>query len=163
METTKNFNKITGLITGFVSALSDEAFVNKPARGWSVSDILEHLNLSDKSGYLAIIREGIASQELETLAKEKMAIYTGNTDIQLVAPEAAEPTGRFTEVAASLKEYNKTRNRISVFIEANDLSTLAAGFEHPRLGMLTRKQWIDFLNWHGIHHLKQMKSLSNAG
>lgn len=142
-------------IAELLDGVTDEKANFKPAPDkWSILEVIEHLNITDKSSYIAMLRTAEPPTAAELEEKERKFIEMSN--MQLIAPTAATPVGKFTTQAEALKVFYGTRKRIEDFAMESDLQLLATGFEHPRLGFLTRSQWLRFLAWHARHHAKQI-------
>jgi hypothetical protein len=156
----QQFASITAFIVEFIKPISAPNFIWKAGpEKWSIAEILEHLNISDKSGYIAMLKpmETPTADRIEAMEK-RFSGMVNNDNLSFAAPPAAEPKGKFLMVEQGLAEFLKTRTKITDFIAQNNLSLLAGGFEHPRLGYLTRQQWLRFLIWHSEHHFKQIKN-----
>jgi DinB superfamily len=144
--------------------LSNSVFTHKLSpEKWSIAEVVEHINISDKSAYIALIKsDGLPSPEHLAESARKVGIMTGRENRTYIAPEPAEPKGIFTEVEAASVAFLKTRNRILTFAQTAEMEMLATGFEHPRLGLLVRSQWIEFLTWHTLHHQQQIMRILNT-
>ncbi|MBS3913896.1 MAG: DinB family protein [Bacteroidetes bacterium] len=151
-------------ISEFLQNLSSQASVYKQApEKWNILEVMEHLNISDKSSMLAILRDGGPETEdhvrSSTNKINEMLAYNGQG---WVAPQAAEPSGKFRNTEEALDTFIKTRMKLRKFAEENELNHIAGGFDHPRLGTLSKAQWMQFLVWHANHHFKQMNQIADA-
>lgn len=160
-EVFEAFHQATETFLQLAHKFTDQSAGIPPAPGkWSGLEIMEHVIITDRSAYLAMLKAGEVPSA-ESLA-EKEARFTRMAEadnIQILAPEAAQPKGKFKTVTEALEAFVSTREKLMHFARENDLSLLAAGFEHPRLGMLTRQQWVRFSTWHVLHHSKQMQRI----
>lgn len=156
--------KSTNTIIETVKLVDNELFIKPHSDGrWSISQIIEHLNISDKSAYIAIIKtSGIPSIMQVEHGQNAMRILRESKEQKWIAPEGAMPKGIFNDVSTALYNFEKTRSRFIAFAANENLELLATGFEHPRLGVLTRKQWLEFVIWHSEHHLLQVEQLISA-
>jgi uncharacterized damage-inducible protein DinB len=141
--------------------LEDAAFTFSPGENqWSVARVVEHLNIADKSAYIAMIRtSGEPNADQLELSGRKVNLMLNRENRKYTAPESVEPKGIFTNASEAAAIFMKTRNRIQDFAEKENLDLLATGLEHPRLGLLTRQQWIAFLAWHAQHHAEQIQRI----
>jgi hypothetical protein len=157
----QQFEKSTEAVQKAILKAGDTLLLKKPGPDkWCIAEITEHLNISDKSAMIAMLRDGGEPTAEQTAASaEKVALMLAYNDNTWIAPEAATPKGKYNTVQEALDAFDKTRKKLLKFFQENELSHLAAGFEHPRLGMLSRFQWLQFMTWHANHHLQQMESI----
>lgn len=158
METFKSLNiTLCELVTSIDAVI---CFTKPSPEKWSIAEIVEHLNISDKGAYLAMLKPGPIPTEAEfNESKLRIASMLGGAAGAWIAPEAAQPTGKYTNTAALLQDFMKVRNRLERQFETGDPAQLALGLEHPKLGFLTQQQWLEFLIWHTEHHLQQIRGI----
>lgn len=151
-------------IVNTVQHLSNEQLLAKPTNGgWCVAEVIEHLGISDRTALFAMKRgfsEADAAHKREVDIKLKMMERA--QDFAAIAPEAANPKGIYTQTAEALEGFTSMRNSIAEFVKDLEPDLLATGFEHPRLGYLTRAQWVAFITWHANHHHKQILRILGA-
>jgi uncharacterized damage-inducible protein DinB len=160
-DSISQFQRSTENVAELISGLSETLFVLKPApTKWSIAEILEHLNISDRGSYLAIVKsdQPATTQDIEA-SEQRIAEMLRYNSNNWVAPDSATPKGTFKEVALSLHAFVQTRDKILDFVQQNDLSLFNANIAHPRLGHLTRQQWLQFVTWHANHHRVQMENI----
>lgn len=154
-------NTSTLQITSKIQNLENDVFTAKPANGgWSIAEVIEHLGISDKTALFAMKRgyaEADAAQKREVDVKLKMMERA--QDFAAIAPEAATPKGIYNNTQEGIAAFTELRDRIVEFAKDQEPDLVATGFEHPRLGYLTRGQWITFLTWHANHHYKQIQRI----
>lgn len=134
-----------------------DAFMQKPNNGgWSAAEVAEHLSISDKSAYIAMIKNPVPSDRNPL---EKYALFEERrkaASARYEAPDAARPTGKFKNPEEAIESWHSTRLRIMELIKTEDLTMTCGGFEHPKLGWMTRLEWLVFMTWHGDHHRNQL-------
>lgn len=136
----------------------DDANFKPAPEKWNILEIIEHINITDKSSYISMLRPSDPPSAEELAEKEIRFNKLANTEnLSLVAPSSAEPKGKFKNLQEALDHFKATRQKLYEFASQNDLNSLAIGFEHPRLGFLTRSQWLRFDTWHARHHAKQVR------
>lgn len=147
-----------------LSTLDESVFLLKPGEGkWNISEIVEHVNISDKSSYLAMLKtSGEPTREESEVSEKNVAAMLDTENMNFIAPEAAHPKGQFKTPKEAIEVFEKTRNRILDFVMSNELRWQATGFAHPRLGYLSRIQWLRFVTWHSRHHLKQIRAIISS-
>jgi len=161
MEILTSFNASTHKIIDLLNQTTNDTLVFKMDDAkWSIADIIEHINISDKSGYVAMLRTAPApSKDILEETQERLRKLAADTNFIAIAPASAAPLGKIKSTEEALALFQPTRNRIADFVSKNELESLAIGFEHPRLGFLTRHQWLLFLAWHSNHHAKQIETI----
>jgi DinB superfamily len=154
LESTKALKRV-------LQGMESPIFTQKPeADAWSVAEVVEHLNISDKSAYLAMVRTtGLPEDEHLETSNRKVNLMINRENRKYVAPVTVEPKGIFKDSETGMAVFMKTRDRIAEFAQREDMELLATGLEHPRLGLLTRKQWLEFLTWHANHHRAQIEGI----
>lgn len=132
-------------------------FMQHPKNGgWSAAEVAEHLSISDKSAYIAMIKN---PQPADRDPLEKYALFEERRKAhgaKYEAPDAARPTGKFNSKTEAIEAWHATRLRIMDLIKTEDLTMTGGGFEHPKLGWMTRLEWLVFMTWHGDHHRNQL-------
>lgn len=79
-------------------------------------------------------------------------------NLKIEAPEAAMPKGIFKTKEEAIDAWKSNRENVLKKVNPDNIWMLAAGFEHPKLGMLTTAEWMLFMCWHSEHHLPQIES-----
>lgn len=158
---TEAFSASTASFLNELQRMDENTFFLKPADGaWSVADVVEHLCISDKSAYIAMIKN---PRDAERDPLEKLAMFEERRraiGAKYQAPEPAIPKGIFTSKQQAIEAWTNTRNRISELIGTAELTMLGGGFEHPKLGWMTRLEWLAFLTWHTDHHRMQVNRIA---
>ncbi|MBM3921400.1 MAG: DinB family protein [Sphingomonadales bacterium] len=152
------FTKNTAKICGILFNIDDQIFFRKPTQdGWCVAEIIEHLLISDRTGLFAIVRK---SQPTERNPLEIMGLLeerSSTKNLKIEAPEAAMPKGIFKTKEEAIDAWKSNRENVLKKVNPDNIWMLAAGFEHPKLGMLTTAEWMLFMCWHSEHHLPQIE------
>lgn len=119
-------------------------------------DVTEHLWMVDRMALLSMMKGPIHAgrEPLERMHLLERTML--HPEARFSAPESAAPGGRFKSRGQALDAFMKQREKIRDFAGGNDLTMLASALPHPRLGFLTRAEWISFLAWHSAHHGKQV-------
>lgn len=119
-------------------------------------DVTEHLWMVDRTGLLAMMKGPIDAgrDPLERILYLQQMMDAPGARFE--APEGAAPKGKFHSQEEAVAAFLKQRAKIREFALGNDLTMLASAFPHPRLGFLTRAEWIAFMAWHSGHHGKQV-------
>jgi hypothetical protein len=152
------FEKNTANLCGIFFKIDEGTFFRKPeTSGWCVAEIIEHLLISDKTGLFAIMRKTLPTErnplEILSLLEER----SKDKGARLQAPEAAEPKGIFKTRDEAIAAWKDNREKVLKKVTSENIWMLAAGFEHPKLGMMTVAEWMLFMCWHSEHHLTQIQ------
>ena len=79
------------------------------------------------------------------------------------SPEFIVPDNGPFDKTILLGGLTKRINFVKDFIKnTNDLSVTCVDFELPRMGTLTRIEWIQFMTMHTIRHVRQLKRIVGA-
>lgn len=142
------------------SELSDTDLSRKPAEEeWSVAQVLEHLHLVERA-VASQIRHGmfeISDQPFETHPVER--ILDRNIRIKVPNP-ALEPKNEpqeLTELADKLARSREQLEEALAGFTQEDLERRAFG--HPAFGLLSLRQWVDYLALHEQRHLAQIREI----
>ncbi|TGB03861.1 DinB family protein [Halobacillus salinus] len=149
-------------VLDFVNTISDEEAKKKPAEDrWSILEVLEHLYLMEQLVVYQInraIKEGDIQQ-----TPEKPIENTTDRGYKVEAPEAVQPKGEFTSIQDAKDGLEKTREATLFLVHNKDKETLEnRAFPHPAFGDMNLEQWVEFIGWHELRHLDQMKEVKQA-
>lgn len=106
--------------------------------------------------------EAVTDAGLVAAANEKLDRMEVAEGARLKAPETASPKGKFETHSQAMEQFLATRKKIENLMLQEDMSLMAAGFVHPKLGAMTREQWVRFLIWHTKHHQQQIGRILQA-
>ncbi len=157
----ETFNSQNQELRMLLELLPEKILFNKPKpEKWSIAEIVEHLNISDKGAYLALLKQGeIPTDEEKEASIQLIRSVLSGSNGAWIAPEVALPTGRYQDKSMLIADFFKLRTRLEKQFENWNPEHLAIGLGHPRLGFMTQKQWLEFLNWHTLHHFKQIQGI----
>ncbi len=149
-------------VLDFIEGISDQEAGKKPEEDrWSILEVLEHLYLMEQLVVYQInkaLKHGDQQQ-----AKLKPLNQTTNRDYKVEAPEAVQPKGEFQSLNDARDGLEKTREATMFLIHNKDEETLQNRvFPHPAFGDMNLEQWIEFIGWHELRHLDQMKEVKES-
>jgi DinB superfamily len=154
-------------MTDYVNSLSDAQFVAQPNGKWSAGEHLQHLFLSTRALNRVLNgpreffdqwpRTDRPSRNIEEVKNAYLSMLAGLTAVApaSVLPRAedienrAEVIARFDNITRDLAE------TLTNWIE-EDLDSYQV--PHPRLGMLTVREFFSFSAYHILHHLEPMRA-----
>ncbi|MYL71481.1 DUF1569 domain-containing protein [Halobacillus litoralis] len=143
----------------FVDQVPEQQASVKPEEDrWSILEVLEHLYLMEQ---LIVYQINQALKQGDTQqATEKPIHKTTNRDYKVEAPEAVRPKGEFTTLDQAKEGLKKTREATLFLIHNKEQETLQNRvFPHPAFGDMNLEQWVEFIGWHELRHLDQMKEV----
>jgi hypothetical protein len=143
----------------FVDQVPEQQASVKPEEDrWSILEVLEHLYLMEQ---LVVYQINQALKQGDTQqATEKPIHKTTNRDYKVDAPEAVRPKGEFTTLDQAKEGLKKTREATLFLIHNKEQETLQNRvFPHPAFGDMNLEQWVEFIGWHELRHLDQMKEV----
>ncbi|WP_237582634.1 DinB family protein [Pontibacillus yanchengensis] len=167
METNRKDDSMYGLdekrqeVLNFVDTLSNEKATTKPDQHtWSVVEVLEHLYLMENV-VIKQIEHAIKNGEVKEVGEKpihKTTIRTQKVD----APETVQPKGHFQTIEDAKQGLEQSREATLFLIHNKDQELLQhRTFPHPLFGDMNLEQWIEFIGWHELRHLEQMKEVHN--
>ncbi|KGX87053.1 DinB family protein [Pontibacillus litoralis] len=147
-------------VVNFLMDLTEEEAKYKPDETkWSVLEIAEHLYLME-----IVVHKQIhyAIDNLEAVeVSEKPINQTTDRSNKVEAPEALQPQGRFHSTEEALSALKESREGTLSILKQYDKQLLASrAIPHPAFGNMSGLQWIEFIGWHELRHLEQMKEIT---
>lgn len=147
---------------------SDKQLQFRPdAESWNLLQVLEHLVLAEKMTLLSIrkglsrgdrVRNQSAGSKLRMMAL-KIALFL---PLKFKAPKMVEVGNSGKGFRELSKDWDIVREQIRELLAgANEEALRKELFLHPRAGMLTIPQALDFLKSHLQHHQKQIESIKS--
>lgn len=161
MRSTGNGIEILNLVKQYRNHLipiNEEHFRQKPSHSdWSISEIYHHIFdasiLSLKA--LEYLSEGIEEKGKETWAA-KIIFLLGRMPGKFKAPRVILNRVKSISIAESNQLIDSFETKLTFTLKLVDLNSTGR-VKHPRLGALTTKQWLKFIEMHLKHHLKQVE------
>lgn len=139
--------------------LDDQTLLYKPtAETWNIQEVLEHI-LKVESAVLNIILSDQANgmQESSVFSENQMREMLENRTTKYIAPERFAATNTEGNTYELLNKLTKLRENIQDV--SSKINLLAIAAPHPRLGKMTKEDWLNFIVAHFNRHLAQIKDL----
>ena len=157
-----------GRLLELVRGLTEEQwrFRAGPER-WSIAEVLEHL-VAWESFMLGAVQgalEGPAEPEkqAEVAGKDWLVLgLAGSRDKPLKSREAAQPTGRWSDVGEMLAEFRVRRARTVEFAESTQADLRSHFFAHVAFGDLDCYQWLVAMGQHTLRHVGQIEEIKHG-
>ena len=151
----------------YVTSLSDEQFVAQPNSKWSAAETLQHLFLSTRALNRALSspREFFdqwprADRPSRSFADIKAAYLAALAGSPVSAPDSvlprAEDIGSRTDVAERFDTI--THDLMTTLDNWTETDLDQYQVPHPRLGLLTVREFFGFSAYHILHHLEPMRA-----
>ncbi|ELK46426.1 DinB family protein [Halobacillus sp. ACCC02827] len=134
----------------------------KPAENrWSIMEVLEHLYLIEQFVIHQVNRS--LKQGDQQQVTEKPVHKVTNRSYTLEAPESVRPKGIFHNLKEAEDGLKKSREATLFLIHNKEKETLQnRAFPHPALGDMNLEQWVEFIGWHELRHLDQIKEINQS-
>lgn len=150
------------------ASFSERAWLWAPPGKWNSSLIVEHLLLSYMSTTLGLLR-AIHGGRLNT---SRVTLRTRVATFMLTrlnyfpsgrsAPPQAMPKGRL--LPGSLKQIHQALSTMDERLTSaeNLFGPKTKILDHPEIGPLSAAEWRRFHRTHGLHHIKQIRTLAKT-
>ena len=154
-------------ILDYVTALTDEQFVARPNNKWSAAETLQHLFLSTRALNRALSsprkffdqwpRANRPSRSLDEIKAAYLAALAGSP---VGAPDSVLPRAEDMASRADVTERfdTVTKDLITILDSWTETDLDQYQVPHPRLGLLTVREFFGFSAYHILHHLEPMRA-----
>lgn len=161
MKPTVIGNEILNLVKQYRNHLipfNEDHFRHKPSPSdWSLSEIYFHIFDASVLSLRAVeyISEGIEEEGKETWAA-KIIFLLGRMPGKFKAPRVILNRVKSISIVEANQLIDSFETKLTFTLKLVDLNSTGR-VKHPRLGALTSKQWLKFIEIHLKHHLKQVE------
>lgn len=134
----------------------------KQGESWSVSEILEHLFITDKVIYELISRPSSdISSSAEIIGNErmKMLMVEQRNQRRVISPEMFRPKGEIKDWNTFEKGFLEQREKLKADITAGIIVVDNRIHKHPFLNEMTITDWLNFTVYHSQRHIDQIKDI----
>ncbi|SIS49084.1 DinB family protein [Salimicrobium flavidum] len=145
----------------FINQVTEEEADKKPSEDtWSILEVMEHLYLME--GFIVQKIDDVIKNEEKQPSEQKPIERATNRSHKVEAPEALQPKGRFSSIEEAKDGLNKTREATMFLLHNKSEEMLQQySFRHPSFGDMDLAQWAEFIGWHELRHLGQMKEVKD--
>jgi len=149
-------------ILDFLQQVTDDQARTRPSEeSWSILEVLEHLYLIEN--FVVHQMEQAIEKGSDQQADLKPINRTTERGYKVIAPEYLQPKGQFVSVEDAKGHLEKSREHTLFLIHNNDQDLLQKRvMPHPAFGDMNLEQWAEFVGWHELRHLEQMKEIKEA-
>jgi hypothetical protein len=141
-----------------VAGVSDQGTRRRPEpERWSVLECVEHVILVEDGVFASIsVRSRSGAPPAELRREGQIVRGMIKREHKFIAPEFAEPTGRYSSLAEALQEYRKRRARTVVYVEQYQEDPRNRTTLHPALGPVSCQEMFLVLALHPARHALQI-------
>ncbi len=123
---------------------------------WSVLECLEHIFIVE-AGIIKTLRiEGQSNEGAESVVnREKVEGFLQNRGFKIEAPDFTAPQGRFKSLDELKAAFLTKRQELNKLMTTTNLLD-GVIVKHPKLGDMTKYDWVHFLIQHTNRHIEQV-------
>jgi hypothetical protein len=147
-----------------VQDVTEEMAGRAPGPGrWSIRQCLEHVAVVEDYLLRQIETATPAESPMVNLRREAAIRERGADRTRpVLAPEPAQPMGRFSTMAEALDHFRETRSRTIRFVEACTLDLRSQITSHPMIGTVNCYETLLIMAVHPRRHAKQIAEIRAA-
>ena len=151
------------LFNSFTTLTPAQVEFKPSSTSWSVLECVEHIFLVDEAISKSISKvatEKIENDKTELLGEGKINhVLVNKREQKVQSPAFAVPMGRFKTIEEAKQNINATIDKIIHHIDTNKIEEETLTIKHPRLGEMTKMDWIHFLIHHTNRHILQIEDV----
>jgi DinB superfamily len=158
----RRLNDTTNDVLQIIKTCSQEQLNFKQDESWSVSEILEHLFITDKVIYELISRPSSdINSSAEIIGNERMKklMVEQRNQRRVIAPEIFKPKGEIKDLKTFEKSFFLNRERLKDDITTGKVLIDNRIHKHPFLNEMTITDWLNFTVHHSQRHIDQIKDI----
>ena len=151
-----------------IEHISDEQWRFKAAlNAWSVSEVSEHITLSEGLLYSIVQKTLLApsdDEKAKTLTgyEKQLLVSVMDRSAKAQAPEVLKPTGKFATKKELIEAFKIARAQIINYVNTTQDPLKNHVARHPAFGELTAYQWLVFIAGHAERHVAQLEEVKNS-
>jgi uncharacterized damage-inducible protein DinB len=129
----------------------------KNAESWTISQICQHLSITEEL-YVVAIRRGLKSKKESSIANQPVELLLDRSK-RLEAPDIAKPSNEVMERQAIIDKLYASRQKLNELLSTVEDPTLLnrRHYIHPVFKELSLMDWLKSLYIHEQRHIKQIK------
>ena len=143
----------------------EDAILQKTGSGWSLIQVLSHLNMAESGSLRYMKKKILAGEKMKKVnAWNSFRMWVTSfflqTGLRWKAPSyIANPEGKYT-LSEMKSIWNDTRAQIDEYVNSYPENLLdRAVYRHPMAGRLSLEQAVDSFIYHQRHHVHQIKRI----
>jgi uncharacterized damage-inducible protein DinB len=146
------------LLAAIENITENQAHIKPSETSWSVLECLEHIYIVEAwiVKTLKTEAEKENAEGVETVINRgKVSKILQNREFKVDAPEFSVPTGFFKSLEDAKISFLKKRSQLSEIINTMNLND-GVIVKHPKLGDMTKADWVHFMIEHTDRHINQI-------
>ena len=143
----------------FVEGLDKAKQSFKPNENrWNILEIGEHL-IKVERGVVSLLFApgGEKNPNKQHFSEDYLKTVGLDRSNKVSAPKPMIPSGTFEEMGSIIEKLLTNRQKLYEALQANTFELDVESAPHPRLGPMTKQDWVNFIVIHFERHLDQMK------
>jgi uncharacterized damage-inducible protein DinB len=152
-------------ILNLVSGMSEEKFLQRKNRKWSVSQILSHVITAERLSLLYMKKKSLGKKDIDNAGvweeiKFSILKISQRLPLKYKAPQVLNEEPKALPLQEIVKQWQTVRKDFAQFadsLEGEDVKKKI--YKHPFAGRLNVMHAIAFFREHANHHLPQIKRL----
>jgi uncharacterized damage-inducible protein DinB len=154
-------NSSSELLALFQDVSETQAQQKPTHHTWSMLECFEHIFVVE-SGIIKTLQVDATpntQEKPETVVNRvKVETLLANRELKIEAPDYTAPRNRFKTLAEAKEAFLNKRNILANLIAQTNLQD-GVIVQHPRLGNMTKLDWIHFLIQHTNRHIAQLNEI----
>jgi DinB superfamily len=152
--------KFIASVTGLSEA--QLKFKSAPDR-WSIAEVAEHITLSEDFLFGILIAKGLKSpstpDKASKVTDDQVLPMVTNRSMKFQAPDPVKPTGKWSSMAETMKEFDKRRARTIELVKTTDVDLRSHFMPWGNNTEIDSLQWTLFLSGHCERHTAQINEV----
>lgn len=139
----------------------DFLFLKPSIDEWSVLECLTHLVLVEESVLNNVLLQPVVGEgPIQTFEVSKLKhLLIIKRDVKLDAPDLFVPRGQYDDARLAFDSLVVVREGVMRLLSEDAAKFDGRLFRHPRLGEMTRLDWVWFIVAHADRHVMQMRDV----
>ena len=164
----KMFEESTNHLLNDLASISPEDLAKKPAQGWTLLQVLSHLNQAENASLLYMKKKVQAGDKMGKIGvvnelRMKLTNRALGTSLKWRAPSYIANPKEPESLEAMKVEWMKTRSDIMDFVnEYPDKYIDSLVYKHPMAGRQNLNNAVDSFIYHQKHHIHQIKRIKKS-
>jgi hypothetical protein len=147
-----------------VSGLSETQLKFKPAPDrWSVAEVAEHITVTEDFLFNIlnknVLKTSATPDKERKLTDDQVLAAMTDRSNKAQAPEPAKPTGRWQNMAETMKEFEKQRARTIDFVKTTKVDLRSHFSPFGNRGEIDALQWVLLISGHCERHTAQINEV----
>jgi uncharacterized damage-inducible protein DinB len=160
-EILNGFKETTERLIATLNSFSKDQFNKVPFEGsWTAGQVAEHLYKGERNA-IAMINGNTEPSGRDPFEKVNIlrSVFL-DYETKRKSPEFILPTDEEKDPGFFAEGFSSSREELRAILETKELSNLCTTNPFPRIGNLTRWEWVAFAVFHSKRHTDQLKKIA---